>query len=67
MDTHARDDYMDAAEVAAYWKVHVSTVRRWSGGDKPLLTKHRIGRRKIRFARADVEALMVEAGAPRGN
>lgn len=53
---------MDAAEVAAYWKVHVSTVRRWSGGDKPLLTKHRIGRRKIRFARADVEALMVEAG-----
>lgn len=62
MDTHACDDYMDAAEVAAYWKVHVSTVRRWSGGDNPLLTKHRIGRRKILFARADVEALMVEAG-----
>jgi len=53
---------MDAAEVAAYWKVHVSTVRRWSGGTNPLLKKHRIGRRKIRFARADVEALMVEAG-----
>lgn len=58
---------MDAAEVAAYWNVHISTVRRWSGGEKPLLAKHRIGYRKILFARADVEALMVEAGAPRGN
>lgn len=67
MDTHALEDYMDAAEVAAYWNVDVSTVRRWSGGDNPLLTKHRLGRRKIRFARADVEALMVKAGAPRGD
>lgn len=62
MDTHAREDYMDAAEVAAYWKVHVSTVRRWSAGPAPLLAKHRLGRRKIRFLRVDVEALMVTAG-----
>ena len=50
---------MTAAEVAAYLKVHVETVRRWAReGTLPAV---RPTRSAIRFRRVDVERLLAEA------